>query len=115
MSTTLIKTTALAREKLNGTGEVTEIINEQLCGAKNVVAKLCWLGDGQELEAAPLPRTHQLLYFIEGDGTITLDGQCHAVTTGAGIYLGPSETATIGHSGTSPAKLLHLVVPEVDD
>jgi mannose-6-phosphate isomerase-like protein (cupin superfamily) len=115
MSTTLIKTNALAREKLPGAGEVTEIINEKLCGAKNVTAKLRWLRDGEEFDAEPLPGTHQLLYFMEGAGTITLDGERHPVSTGAGIYLGPSESAVLEHSGKTPAKLLHLIVPELQD
>jgi hypothetical protein len=42
---------------------------------------------------------------------MTLDGKGYEVAKGAGIYLGPAESASISHRGSAPLKLFHLVVP----
>lgn len=111
MATTHIDTNAVPRTRLNGQGEVAEIINSELCGAENVTGMLRWLQAGDEYAAEALEETHQLLYLMEGEGTITLDGKTYDVGKGAGIYLGPSETASIGQRGNAALKLFHLVVP----
>jgi mannose-6-phosphate isomerase-like protein (cupin superfamily) len=49
---------------------------------------------------------------MEGEGTITLNGQEHKVANGHGIYLGPSESATIAQRGAAPLKIFQLVVPK---
>ena len=38
-----------------------------------------------------------------------------AVAKGAGVYVGPNETAAIRPQGEGSVKLFHLVVPEVAD
>src|SRR5690606_26172550 len=96
---THIKTESLPRERLAGAGEFAEILNKDLCGAENVIGRLRWLGDGDRFHADALSATHQLLYVMEGEGTITLNGEHYDVGAGAGIYLGPDETASIGHRG----------------
>jgi mannose-6-phosphate isomerase-like protein (cupin superfamily) len=115
MSTTFIHTADCARSRVAGAGEVAEILNPKLCGAKNVLGMLRWLSGSDRLAPAPKAATHQLLYVMEGDGVITLDGKDYAVGRGAGVYLGPNETATIRPSGKGTVKLFHLVVPEVKD
>lgn len=115
MSTTTIDTSAIPRRSLGGQGEFAEILNRELCGAENVVGRLRWLEDGQRFDAEPLTGTHQLLYLMEGAGTITLEGQNYDVTQGAGIYLGPSEHASVSQRGDATLKLFHLVVPIKDE
>ena len=115
MSTTFIHTSDCARRRMAGAGEVAEILNPQLCGAKNVLGMLRWLSGSDRLAPAPKAATHQLVYVMEGDGVIALDGKDYAVGRGAGVYLGPNETATIRPSGSGTLKLFHLVVPEVKD
>ncbi len=51
---------------------------------------------------------------MDGDGTITLNGTDHKVGKGAGIYLGPSESASITQTGGRSLKLFHLVVPHLE-
>ncbi len=51
---------------------------------------------------------------MEGDGVINLDGKDYGVTTGAGVYLGPEETATVVQAGAAETKLLHLVAPIIE-
>ncbi len=112
MSTTFIDTDQCLRIRLSGThGTVAEIVNRDLCGAKNVVGMLRWLEAGERFEAESLQDRHQLLYLMEGAGVITLQSKDYAVSKGAGIYLGPLETAAIRHAGSAPLKLFHLVVP----
>ena len=115
MSTTHINTNALPRIDLNGQGQVAEILNEQLCGAKNVVGALRWLQSGERFAAEKLADTHQLIYLMEGEGVIRLEDKDYGVKKGAGVYLGPLETATISHAGNAPLKLFHLVVPKKAD
>ncbi len=112
MANTYIDSNNIPHTKVPGAGEFAEILNNQLAGAKNVVAILRWLNHGDALDAGPDAKTHQLIYLIEGEGTITLNARDHLVAKGAGIYLGPGESARISHSGDAPLKLFHLVVPK---
>ena len=108
---TFIDTNKLARKKTEE-GEVTEVLNRDLCGAKNVVAALRWLKSGEKFKAVASDK-HQLLYLMEGKGSILLDDKNYEVSNGAGVYLGPSECATIQPGAGASLKLLHLVVPRI--
>ena len=112
MPNTYIDTNKLPHTKAPGSGEFVEVLNNALCGAKNVVGTLRWLSNGEQYDAACDARTNQLLYLMEGEGTITLNAKDHNVAKGHGIYLGPSESARIAHRGTAPLKLFQLVVPK---
>jgi glyoxylate utilization-related uncharacterized protein len=108
---TFIDTNKLPRTKTAG-GEVTEVLNRDLCGAKNVVAALRWLKSGEKFNTEALDK-HQLLYLMEGEGNIRLENKNYEVSKGAGVYLGPSESATIQPAAGASLKLLHLVVPKI--
>ena len=108
---TFIDTNKLPRTK-TAEGEVTEVLNRDLCGAKNVVAALRWLKSGEKFNTEALDK-HQLLYLMEGEGNIHLDNKNYDVSKGAGVYLGPSESATIQPAAGASLKLLHLVVPKI--
>ena len=108
---TFVDTNKLPRKR-TAEGEVTEVLNRDLCGAKNVVAALRWLKSGEKFNAEPSDK-HQLLYLMEGQGNIRLDDKNYDVSKGAGVYLGPSESATIQPAAGASLKLLHLVVPKI--
>ena len=109
-STTFIDTNSLPRTT-TPQGQFTEILNGALAGAKNVLGVLRWLQPGESFKAEAGDK-HQLLYLIDCAGLIHLENKDHDVTKGMGIYLGPSETATI--SATSSAvKIFHLTVPQI--
>jgi quercetin dioxygenase-like cupin family protein len=108
---TFIDTNKLPRVK-TPQGEVTEILNRHLAGAKNVLGMLRWLKSGEKFKAEPSER-HQLIYLMEGKGSINLENKDYEVAKGAGVYLGPSETATIQAAEGTPVKLFHLVVPRI--
>jgi mannose-6-phosphate isomerase-like protein (cupin superfamily) len=91
-------------------GELKPILNEAIAGAKNVVVELRWVESGKKFQPAVIDK-HQLLYFLEGDGIINLEGKDHKVGKGAGIYLGPQETASITAAPGSKVKLFHITVP----
>ena len=110
-TTTFINTNELPRVK-GPQGEFTEILNAQLVGARNVLGTLRWLTSGESFAAEPLDK-HQLLYLMEGQGTIRLEGKEYQVTRGAGVYLGPSESATLRAGSGASMKLFHLVVPKI--
>src|SRR5580700_9259240 len=111
MTTTFIDTNKLPREK-TAEGEVIEILNGKLVGAKNVLGTLRWLKSGEKFNAGAADK-HQLIYLMEGKGSIHLDNRNYDVSRGAGVYLGPSETATIQAANGASVKLLHLVVPRI--
>lgn len=113
MTTTFIRTGECAKRKLAGAGEMAEIMNEKLCGAKNGLGMLRWLRAGERLEAGAEKNSHQLIYLMEGKGVITLNAKDYEVGKGAGIYLGPNEKASVRHAGGAPLKLFHLVVPQL--
>jgi hypothetical protein len=110
-SLTFIDTNQLPRVK-TPQGEVTEILNQQLVGARNVLGTLRWLSPGEKFQADSLEK-HQLIYLMEGQGSIRLDNQDYEVSKGAGVYLGPSESATIQAGSGAPLKLFHLIVPRI--
>jgi mannose-6-phosphate isomerase-like protein (cupin superfamily) len=113
MTTTFIKTGNCKHVKHQGAGEVAEIMNPELCGAENVLGMLRWLAAGESLDAACTADQNQLLYVMDGKGVITLEKKDYNVAKGAGIYLGPSERASIRQAGSTPLKLFHLQVPKV--
>lgn len=116
MATTYIDTNKIAPVSVPaGMGKAAEILNRDLCGAENVVATLRWLEGAERFEAAPKAATHQLVYLMQGEGIITLGGKDYPVAKGAGVYVGPSETASVRPKGPNTLKLFHLVVPAKQD
>jgi hypothetical protein len=110
-TTTFIHTNELPRIK-GPQGEFTEILNGPLAGAKNVLGTLRWLSSGETFSAEPIDK-HQLIYLMEGQGVIRLNNQDVEVTRGGGVYLGPSESATLRAAEGGSMKLFHLVVPRI--
>ena len=110
-TTTFINTNELPR--IHGPqGEVTEILNGPLVGAKNVLGALRWLGPGEAFIAEALDK-HQLIYLMEGKGTIRLENKDYEVSRGVGVYLGPAESASLKAAEGASMKLFHLVVPRI--
>jgi quercetin dioxygenase-like cupin family protein len=112
MPLTFIDTNKLAKKPTSGQGEVTEVLNQALCGAKNVQGSLRWLKSAETFKPESSDK-HQLIYLMEGKGRIRLNGKDYDVEKGAGLYLGPAETATIQAAGGTKLKLFHLVVPKI--
>ena len=112
MALTFIDTNTLSKKKTAGQGDVTEILSESLCGAHNVHGSVRWLKAGESFEPESVDR-HQLIYLMEGKGSIRLDAKTYDVERGAGVYLGPRETTTIRPAAGSSLKLFHLIVPHI--
>ena len=112
MSLTFIETNKLPKKASAGHGEVTEVLNAALCGAKNVHGSLRWLKSAETFKPDATDK-HQLIYLMEGKGSIRLNDRNYEVEKGGGIYLGPSETATIQAGSGASLKLFHLVVPRI--
>src|ERR1700676_2453833 len=83
--TLFIDTNKLPRVKMPQ-GEATEILNEQLAGAKNVLGTLRWLKSGEKYKT-DVSDKHQLLYLMEGKGSIHLEDKDHQGSRGMGVYL----------------------------
>ncbi|GIK81748.1 MAG: AraC family ligand binding domain-containing protein [Pseudorhodoplanes sp.] len=111
MSLTFIDTNKLPKQPTSGNGEFVEVLNNALCGAKNVLGSLRWLRGAESFTAGPADK-HQLIYVMDGKGRIRLNDKDYEVEKGGGIYLGPSESATIQAGAGAPLKLFHLVVPQ---
>ena len=111
MSLTFIDTNKLPRQAVVGHGEMTEVLNTALCGAHNVVGSLRWLKAGDTFDASAADK-HQLVYLMDGKGRITLNGKGYDVGKGSGVYLGPSEQATVAATDGA-LKLFVLVVPKI--
>lgn len=109
MTTTFIDTNKLPRVA-GFEGEFTQILNNELAGAKNVLGTLRWLQPGERFEAAKNGK-HQLIYLMEGSAVIQLEGKDYEVSKGSGVYLGLEDSAAI--RAASPLKLFHLEVPKI--
>jgi len=112
MSLTFIDTNKLPRRASNGHGEVVEVLNDALCGAQNVHGSVRFLTSGETFAPEKISR-YQLIYLMDGKGRIKLDNRDYEVEKGAGVYLGPAETATISASPGNSVKLFHLIVPQI--
>ena len=112
MPNTYIDTNKLPHTSVAGAGEYVEVLNNALCGANNVVGSLRWLQSGDKYDAVNDTKTNQLIYVMEGEGTITLGGKDHQVGKGHGLYLGPGESARITQRGPGSLKMFQLVVPK---
>jgi quercetin dioxygenase-like cupin family protein len=77
-----------------------------------VLGALRWLRSGEAFTAEPLDK-HQLIYLMEGKGTIRLENKDYEVSRGAGVYLGPAESASLRAAEGASLKLFHLVVPRI--
>jgi mannose-6-phosphate isomerase-like protein (cupin superfamily) len=105
---TFIDTGSCERKTLGeGQGETAEIVNNDNCGAEQMRAALRWLGEGDRFEVAPLPGSHQVIYIMEGNGVVSLNGKEYDVGPGAGLYLGPGEGADL--RGGETLKAFHLI------
>ena len=112
MPLTFIETNKLPKTTSAGHGEVTEVLNEALCRAKNVHGSLRWLKSAETFKPDTANK-HQLIYLMDGKGSIQLNNKDYDVEKGAGVYLGPSETATIQAASGASLKLFHLIVPKI--
>ena len=112
MSLTFIDTNKLPKTSLNGQGEVSDVLNPALCGAKNVHGSLHWLSGADTFNAQAAGK-YQLIYVMDGKGSIGLNGKNHDVEKGGGIYLGPTESATFKAASGAKMKLFQLVVPQI--
>ena len=112
MALTFIDTNHLPKKASTGHGEVVEVLNDALCGAHNVHGSVRWLKSDETFKPEAIDR-HQLIYLMEGKGRVKLDGKDYDVEKGAGIYLGPAETAAISAANGTSLKLFHLVVPHI--
>ncbi len=111
MSLTFIDTNKLPRKAAPGAGEFTEVLNEALCGAKEELGSLRWLKSGESYKADAGSK-HQLVYLMDGKGRIKLNNKDYDVNKGAGVYLEPTESATI-QASDGALKLFVLVVPKI--
>ena len=114
MALTFIDTNSLPKQATAGQGDVTEVLNAALCGAQNVHGSLRWLKAAETFEPEKSD-TYQLIYLMDGAGRAALDGRDYDVEKGMGIYLGPSETASIRAADGTTLKLFHLVVPHIPE
>jgi len=114
MPLTFIDTNKLPKTRVAGQGDVTEVLSQALCGAKNVLGSLHWLKAADTLKV-DVTGKHRLIYFMEGKGQIRLKGRNYDVEKGGGIYLGPSETATIQPIVGATLKLFQLIVPKIPE
>ena len=112
MSLTFIDTNKLPKKASAGQGEVTEVLNEALCKARNVHGSLRWLKSAETFKPDTISK-HQLIYLMDGKGSIRLNEKAYDVEQGGGLYLGPTESATIQAASGVALKLFHLVVPQI--
>src|SRR5450830_1091737 len=112
MPLTFIETNKLPKKASTGQGEVTEVLNEALCKARNVHGSLRRLKSAETFKPDATSK-HQLIYLMEGKGNIRLNNKDYNVEKGACIDLAPSETATIQAASGASLKLFHLIVPQI--
>ena len=110
-SLTFIDTNKLPRVK-TPQGEVTEILNQQLVGAKNVLGTLRWLSPGEKFQ--PEPSRETSAHLLDGrPGEHPPGQQGLRCFPRRGRLSGPSESATIQAGAGSSLKLFHLMVPRI--
>jgi hypothetical protein len=81
MSLTFIDTNKLPKKTSAGEGEVVEVLNAALCGAQNVHGSLRWLKSTETFKADATDK-HQLIYLMDGKGSIRLNDHDYEVGKG---------------------------------
>ena len=74
MSLTFIDTNKLPKKATAGQGEFTEVLNEALCNAHNVLGSLRWLKSAETFKP-DVSDKHQLIYLMDGKGRIQLNNK----------------------------------------
>jgi mannose-6-phosphate isomerase-like protein (cupin superfamily) len=97
--------------------ERTFFVNKELTQIDDMLAGIMHYVKGGS-SPYHLHKNCEHFYFImQGHGTVESEEGARdvgpEVSNGAGIYLGPSESATIQPSAGASLKLLHLVVPKI--
>src|SRR2546422_9217216 len=102
--------TAEARRVESGT-EVT-LCSPGFCGSKNLTVYKRTIFAGRRLDVLAANEYH-LVYVIATPtkGIIRFNNQLHDAEEGAGVLLGPSESARFEASGSN-LELLHMIVPK---
>jgi hypothetical protein len=70
MPLTFIDTNKLPKKASAGQGHITEVLNEALCGVRNVHGSLRWLKSAETFKPDVADK-HQLIYFMEGKGCVS--------------------------------------------
>lgn len=78
MPLTFIDTNKLPKTASAGQGQATEVLNEALCGVRNVHGSLRWLKPAETFKPDVADK-HQLIYLMEGKGCIRLDDRDYDV------------------------------------
>ena len=104
MALTFIDTNKLPRTPSTGRGEVTEVLNEALCGAKNVLGTLRWLKPGEKY-AVDKSDKHQLIYLMDGKGSINLDSKRYEVAKGEYVEISDEELESIALESTKTIEI----------
>jgi hypothetical protein len=84
MPLTFIETNKLPKKASAGQGEVTEVLNEALCKARNVHGSLRWLKSAETFKP-DVTAKHQLIYLMDGKGNIRLNNKDYNVEVPASI------------------------------
>ena len=111
MSLTFIDTNKLPKKTSAGEGRSCRGAECGSLRTQNVHGSLRWLKSTETFKADATDK-HQLIYLMDGKGSIRLNDHDYEVGKGGGIYLGPSEAATI-QALDATLKLFHLVVPKI--
>lgn len=112
MTTTFVDTNEIPRTRVANQGEVAEVLNAGRCGARNVVGALRWLKDGEQFDTKA-EQNYQLLYLLDGNGIINLANKDYEVGKGAGLFLGPSESAVVRCNHKDGLKMFHVIISQV--
>jgi quercetin dioxygenase-like cupin family protein len=88
------------------------ICSDELCGSKTLAVYQRTVLEGRSFDLHAGDDYH-LVYVIEtpNAGSITFNGQSHAIEEGSGVLLVPGESARFEASG-SKVELLHMVTPK---
>jgi mannose-6-phosphate isomerase-like protein (cupin superfamily) len=58
------------------------------------------------------PRCDQVVYVLEGEGTITIDGEVYAIEPELGVYIRPGQTFSVHNPNRQPIVLMSTQCPE---
>ena len=56
----------------------------------------------------------EVLFVLDGEGSLRLDGTAHALEPESGAYLAPGEEYAVANTGDRPLKLVSVRIPDPD-
>jgi mannose-6-phosphate isomerase-like protein (cupin superfamily) len=95
----------------DGDTAIVRVAFDAANGCERLQQRLIRYGPGRSAKRTLVER-QEVLYVVDGQGRLDLDGRTHHLEPSMGVYLAPGETYAVENSGPGDLHVLSVVAPE---